>query len=298
MSTSKWTLADLAPQAGRTVIVTGANSGLGLATARALAGAGARVVLAVRDVAAGRSAAPPGSEVRPLDLGDLASVRDFAREWGARPVDVLINNAGVANVPRSRTADGFETHFGTNHLGHFALTCLLLPHIRDRVVTVASNAHKRARLDPADPNGERRPYRPGEAYGRSKLANLLFALELQRRLADPRGLPGVRTGLRSLAAHPGAVATGLNRHLGPVMSLVAAVAGTMMQSPEAGALPTLYAATGDLPGGSYVGPGGRGEQRGAPVLVEPSSTARDKDLARRLWSVSEEMTGTRCAPER
>jgi NAD(P)-dependent dehydrogenase (short-subunit alcohol dehydrogenase family) len=287
-STPPWTRADLPSQAGRTVIITGASSGIGLETTRALAAAGAHAVLAVRDEDAGRRAAADmegTTEVLPLDLADLASVRRFADAWD-RPLDILINNAGVANVPLGRTADGFETHFGTNHLGHFALTCLLLPHITDRVVTVSSNAHKGASLNLRDLNWERRPYRSGAAYGQSKLANLLFTLQLQRRLSES-GSP-----VRAFAAHPGAATTRLNRHLGPAMRLVSTVVGKlMMQGQEAGALPTLYAATQDLEGASYIGPDGLGEQRGNPTLVGRSETARDETLARRLWDVSEELTG-------
>ncbi|MFJ4922893.1 oxidoreductase [Streptomyces sp. NPDC088725] len=285
-----WTLADLPPQGGRTVLVTGAGSGIGRETARAFAVAGARVVLAVRSADSARHAADGmtgSTEVLPLDLADLSSVRRFADAWD-RPLDILINNAGVAHMPLRRTVDGFELHLGTNHLGHFALTNLLLPRITDRVVTVASNAHKGATLDLDDPNWERRPYRAPAAYGQSKLANLLFTLELQRRLTDA-GSP-----VRALAAHPGAANTGINRHLGPAMSLVASTIGRLvMRGGAAGALPTLFAATQDLPGASYVGPGGRGGQRGHPVLVRRSAAAEDPDLARELWTLSESLTSTR-----
>ncbi|MGW2055876.1 oxidoreductase [Streptomyces sp. NPDC001840] len=299
-TTAPWTLADLPPQTGRTVIITGAGSGIGLETARALMSAGAHVVMAVRNVertrettAAMTSAtttaggAPAGSaEILPLDLADLASVRRFAASWD-RPVDILINNAGVANVPYGRTADGFETHFGTNHLGHFVLTSLLLPRITGRVVTLASNAHKNATLDLDDPNWRRRPYRASAAYGQSKLANLLFTLELQRRLTE------ARSPLLALAAHPGAAATGLNRHLGPLMSLVAGTVGRLvMQSGSAGALPTLFAATQDLEGAAYIGPDGRGELRGRPTRATRTPTAQDPSLARQLWTLSEDLTST------
>ncbi|MFD4553919.1 oxidoreductase [Streptomyces sp. NPDC058469] len=289
LGTAPWTVEDLPPQAGRTVIITGAGSGLGLETTRALAVAGAHVVMAVRDVPRARQAAahlPGATEVRHLDLADLASVRAFAASVD-HPVDTLINNAGVANVPLGRTRDGFETHFGTNHLGHFALTNLLLPQITDRVVTIASNAHKSASLDLSDPNWERRPYRSAAAYGQSKLANLLFTLELQRRLTQ------AGSTVRAHAAHPGAATTGLNRHLGPVMKLVAATVGRLiMQSETDGALPILFAATQDLDGASYVGPDGRGEQRGRPTLVPRSATAQDPSLAAELWDLSERLTGT------
>ncbi|MFE2599752.1 oxidoreductase [Streptomyces sp. NPDC059396] len=289
-TTAPWTLADLPPQTGRTVIITGAGSGIGLETARALMSAGAHVVMAVRNVERTRETAAAmmtgSAEILPLDLADLASVRRFAASWD-RPVDVLINNAGVANVPYGRTADGFETHFGTNHLGHFALTSLLLPRITDRVVTLASNAHKNATLDLDDPNWRRRPYRASAAYGQSKLANLLFTLELQRRLTE------ARSPLLALSAHPGAAATGLNRHLGPFMSLVAGTVGRLvMQSGSAGALPTLFAATQDLEGAAYIGPDGRGELRGHPTRATRTPTAQDPSLARQLWTLSEDLTST------
>ncbi|MFC4035656.1 oxidoreductase [Streptomyces polygonati] len=276
-------------QSGRTVVVTGANSGIGLVTARAFARAGAHVVLAVRDVERGRRAArsvPGDAEVRQLDLADLASVRRFADGWD-RSIDVLVNNAGVANVPLRRTRDGFELQMGTNHLGHFALTNALLPHVTDRVVTVASNAHRAAVLDLDDLDFTGRPYRSGAAYAESKLANLLFTLELQRRLTAS-GSP-----VRALAAHPGAAATDLNRHLGPVMTAVASTVGRFVQqSDTAGAEPTLWAATAQLPGGGYAGPAGFREQRGHPTLVGRSPAASDPDLARALWAVSEELTGS------
>ncbi|MFJ5260122.1 oxidoreductase [Streptomyces sp. NPDC088387] len=287
--TAPFTAEDLPPQTGRTVIITGAGGGLGLETTRALGLAGAHVIMAVRDVPRARRTAgqlPFGADVRPLDLADLASVRAFAASVD-HPVDILINNAGVANVPLGRTADGFETHFGTNHLGHFALTNLLLPRITDRVVTVASNAHRGAPPDLSDPDWEHRPYRSSAAYARSKLANLLFTLELQRRLTASGST------VLALAAHPGAATTGLNRHLGPAMKLVAAVVGRfVMQSGADGALPTLFAATRPLAGGSYVGPDGRGGRRGRPAPVSRSDAAQDPALAAELWTLSERLTAT------
>lgn len=276
-------------QAGRTVIVTGANSGLGRETTKALAARGARVVMAVRDQERGAEAAatiPGATEVRGLDLADLSSVRDFAEQW-SEPVDVLINNAGVMNVPQGRTQDGFETQFGTNHLGHFALTLLLLPQITDRVVTVSSGLHRRGKIQLDDLNWHTRPYRGWPAYGQSKLANLLFSLELQRRLTEA-GSP-----VRALAAHPGYAATNLQSHSGQVWAdRFSKVANLVFaQSGEMGALPTLFAATEDLPGGSYAGPGGFGEMRGYPTLVGRSADASDAELARRLWEESERLTG-------
>ncbi|MDX3388064.1 oxidoreductase [Streptomyces niveiscabiei] len=286
---SKWNVDRMPDLSGRTVVVTGANSGIGLTASRALAGAGAHVVLAVRDVEKGRAAAAElngSTEVRRLDLADLGSVRDFARDWDARPLHVLVNNAGVMMVPEGRTADGFETQFGTNHLGHFALTNLLLPYVEDRVVTLSSGAHRAGRIAFDDVNLTS-GYTPVRAYAQSKLANLLFTLELQRRLT------AANSPVRALAAHPGWSATNLQSHHGnPVMRGVMAVGNRLFaQSDRAGALPTLYAATQDLPGASYVGPDGLGELRGAPTLVGRTGAASDAQAARRLWTLSEELTG-------
>jgi NAD(P)-dependent dehydrogenase (short-subunit alcohol dehydrogenase family) len=287
--TSRWTAADLPAQDGRTVVVTGANSGLGLATARQLARAGARVVLAVRDVARGEQAAAAiegATEVRRLDLASLESVRTFAAEWTG-DLDVLVNNAGIMMVPAGRTADGFELQFGTNHLGHFALTNLLLPHVTDRVVTVSSGMHRQGHIDLDDLNWERRPYNATKAYAQSKLANLLFAMELQRRLADA----GSR--VRALSAHPGYAATNLQGRSGSRVMDGAMKVGNLLvaQSDSQGALPTLAAATRDLPGGSYLGPDGFQEMRGYPTLVGRTPEASDPDLAKRLWAASAVLTG-------
>ncbi|MER5942060.1 oxidoreductase [Streptomyces sp. NPDC001928] len=291
-TTSKaWDASRIPDLSGRTALVTGANSGIGLTAAAALARAGAHVVLAVRDPQRGRAAAATvtgSTEVRRLDLADLSSVREFAVAWQGRPVDLLINNAGVMMLPEQRTADGFEMQFGTNHLGHFALTNLLLPYVTDRVVTLASGAHRlfdaRIRFEDLDFTSG---YNPNRAYAQSKLANLLFTLELQRRLAQA-GSP-----VRALAAHPGYAATNLQSHAGnPVMRGFMKIGNRFFaQDDKAGALPTLYAATQDLPGASYVGPDGRGEMRGGPTLVGRSAAASDPDVARRLWTVSEELTG-------
>ncbi|MCX4878727.1 MULTISPECIES: oxidoreductase [unclassified Streptomyces] len=288
---SKWNITDIPDQTGRTAVVTGANSGLGIATVEALAGAGAHVVLAVRDPKRGEAAAARvnGSvEVRRLDLADLASVREFAAGWQG-DLDLLVNNAGVMNIPESATKDGFETQFGTNHLGHFALTNLLLRHVTDRVVTVSSGAHRmpgspRIHFDNLNLTGE---YAPIKAYSQSKLANLLFTLELQRRLA------GSGSSVRALAAHPGYAATSLQSHDGSALrrALMQVTNRFVAQDSKAGALPTLYAAVQDLPGASYVGPDGLGEMRGAPTLVGRSPAASDPAAARRLWTVSEELTG-------
>jgi NAD(P)-dependent dehydrogenase (short-subunit alcohol dehydrogenase family) len=274
---------------GRTVIVTGANSGIGRAAADALAAAGARVVLAVRTIEKGEQAAAKmngQTEVRPLDLASLDSIRAFAEGWDGGEIDVLINNAGVMVPPLSRTAEGFELQFGTNHLGHFALTNLLLEQIAGRVVTVSSTAHRMGRIDFDDLSWERRSYRAWSAYGQSKLANLLFTAELQRRLSEA-GSP-----VLAMAAHPGYASTNLQFHSGKklqdwVSHLGNAVLG---QSEEAGALPTLYAATAEVPGNSFAGPDGFMESRGRPKLVGRTAQAKDMDVARRLWEVSEELT--------
>jgi NAD(P)-dependent dehydrogenase (short-subunit alcohol dehydrogenase family) len=277
-------------QSGRTFVVTGANSGIGLSAARELAASGAHVVLAVRDTVKGEAAAAGlngDPEVRALDLADLASVRAFAQGLD-RNIDVLINNAGVMATPHRTTADGFEMQLGTNHLGHFALTGLLLARIQDRVLTISSGAHRMGRINFDDLQSER-SYRRWPAYGQSKLANLLFMYELQRRL-DAAGSP-----LRSVAAHPGWAATNLQFHTESFQDRIMGLVNRIFaQSGEQGAWPTLYAATTpDLPGGSYVGPDGFLEQRGNPKLVGSSAAARDDDTARRLWEVSEALTGVR-----
>jgi len=286
---STWTAQHLKRQDGRTVVVTGANSGIGLITARELARAGARVVLAVRDPAKGERAAqtmPGTTEVRRLDLADLASVRAFAGAWEG-PLDVLINDAGVMALPETRTADGFEMQIGTNHLGHFALTGLLLDRVTDRVVTVSSTAHKPGRIDLDDLNWERRGYQRWPAYAQSKLANLLFTLELQRRL-DEAG-----SDVRAVAAHPGYSATNLQTHTGNALQNAFMWVGNkvMAQSDAMGALPTLYAATEDVPPAGYVGPSGPGEMRGHPKLVGRTTRAQDTGTARALWELSERLTG-------
>ncbi|MEA2281090.1 MAG: hypothetical protein QOK21_1697 [Solirubrobacteraceae bacterium] len=291
MPSHKWTAQDLLDLSGRTFVVTGANSGLGLIDARELARAGARVVLAVRDTAKGEQAArtiPGLTEVRKLDLADLASIHAFAEAWEG-DLDVLINNAGIMAIPEQRTRDGFEMQLGTNHLGHFALTNLLLAKITDRVVTLSSGAHRIGKLDVDDLNWERRSYQRWGAYGQSKLSNLLFTLELQRRLA------AAGSDVRAIAAHPGYAATNLqSRTQNALQNTLMAIANRVIaQSDAMGALPTLYAATQDIPGGSYVGPDGLGEQRGHPTLVGRSGAASDGETARRLWERSEELTGVR-----
>ena len=283
-----WTAADMPDQSGRTIIVTGANSGLGEATARALAAAGGSVILACRNKAKGEAAAArmTGSvEVRELDLADLASVRAFAQ--GVSQVDVLVNNAGVMAVPQARTADHFEMQFGTNHLGHFALTGLLLPRIGDRVVALSSGAHRAGHIDLDDLNWQHRTYRRWGAYGQSKLADLMFAYELDRRLRAA-GSP-----VRAVAAHPGYAATELQARTESFMDAVMQLGNRLVaQSAQMGALPTLYAATmPDVSGGDYFGPDGLGELRGHPRRVGSSKASKDEAVARGLWEKSEALTG-------
>jgi NAD(P)-dependent dehydrogenase (short-subunit alcohol dehydrogenase family) len=286
-----WTEADVPAQRGRTAVITGANTGLGFETARVLAARGAQVVLACRDLGRAKEAAARiAGDVQPvrLDLASLASVREAAEEIG--PVDLLINNAGVMMTPFGRTADGFELQLGVNHLGHFALTGLLLEHMLgregSRVVTVSSNGHKSGRIDFGDLQSQRR-YRRMAAYYQSKLANLMFTYELQRRLAAARA----RT--QALAAHPGKARTELTRYLPGWMRLADLVLEQPLgQNAAMGALATLRAAADpNARGGEYYGPGGRGELRGYPRLVASSERARDIDAQQRLWRESERLTG-------
>ncbi|MGO2037973.1 MAG: oxidoreductase [Brevibacterium sp.] len=276
--------------AGQRIVITGANSGLGRVSARALAVHGAHVILAVRNVEKGAAAAATMSgsvEVRELDLADLGSVRSFAASLET-PVDVLINNAGIMTPPLGYTVDGFESQFGTNHLGHFALTNLLLPQIRARVVTVSSLAHRQGSIDFADLNWQRRRYRAMSAYAQSKLANLLFTTELERRLTLQD------SEVIATAAHPGLAATNLFRsgeRRRVRDSLGKALTRLFTQSEAAGAAPVLNAAIADVPGNSYLGPGSWLETRGAPAFAGRGAASLDEDVARRLWQVSEELTG-------
>ncbi len=281
-----WTAADLPSFAGRTSIVTGANSGLGLVTARELARAGARVILACRNVDKGEAAAAGMTgdvQVRRLDLQDLASVRDFADTVAV--VDVLINNAGIMAVPYALTRDGFESQIGTNHLGHFALTTLLLPKISDRVVTVSSLMHWTGAISLKDLNWKARPYSAWLAYGQSKLANLLFTSELQRRLTAA-GSP-----IKAHAAHPGYSATNLQGRTGnPAGTRFWTMANTLTgTSAEYGANPTLYAASTDLAPDSFIGP--KFGARGPVSTVGRSPLARNARTAQGLWRLSEQLTG-------
>ncbi|MBJ7341452.1 SDR family NAD(P)-dependent oxidoreductase [Mycolicibacterium sp.] len=296
---STWTTADIGDQTGRTAIVTGANTGLGYETAASLAAAGAHVVLAVRNLDKGKeavsriTAATPSADVtlQQLDLGSLESVRSAAADLRSTydRIDLLINNAGLMYPPKGNTADGFELQFGTNHLGHFALTGLLidrlLPVPGSRVVTVSSIGHRlNAAIHFDDLNWER-SYNRVAAYGQSKLANLLFTYELQRRLASHGTTIAV-------AAHPGGSDTDLMRHLPSAMKFAMPVLRPLFQPAAMGALPTLRAAVDPgVLGAEYYGPDGPGGVRGYPKLVPSSDQSHDVDLQQRLWSVSEELTG-------
>jgi NAD(P)-dependent dehydrogenase (short-subunit alcohol dehydrogenase family) len=297
-----WTENDIPDQSGRLAIVTGSNTGLGYDTARALAEHGATVILAVRDTAKGDAAAArirslhPGADVtvRKLDLGSLASVKESAAAMAAAHprIDLLINNAGVMYPPKSATADGFELQFGTNHLGHFALTGLLLPNLLpvdgSRVVVVASIAHNiRAKIDFDDLQWEHRTYNKVASYGQSKLANLMFTYDLQRRLA------AANAKTIAVAAHPGVAATELSRHVpGYTLPGVSWLFGKVLNTSEMGALPQLRAATDPVvKGGQYWGPDGFREMRGYPQVVTSSAQSHDEAIQQRLWQVSEELTG-------
>ncbi len=307
MSSNGWTADAMPDLSGKTVIVTGGNSGIGYEAALQLARKNAHVVLACRDrnkaeaaAAQIRTAHPSARvEVMELDLSSLASIRAFADAYHARGADlhVLCNNAGVMALPYRKTADGFEMQIGTNHLGHFALTGLLLDRLRKsegaRVVNVASGAHRMGAIRFDDLNWER-GYRKWGAYGQSKLANLLFTYELQRRL-DGAGARAI-----SVACHPGYAATNL-QFAGPrmegssVMEYLSGLGNRLLaQNAAMGALPTLYAATSpEVRGGDYIGPDGLGELRGHPKKVQSNARSRDTEAAKKLWEMSEELTGVR-----
>ena len=298
----RWTARAVGSQHGRAAVITGANTGIGLQTATTLAARGATVVLACRSPTRAREAvaritgAAPGADVSAvtLDLTSLTSVRRAAEEITSRHprLDLLINNAGVMMTPHGRTEDGFELQIGTNHLGHFALAGLLLDRLlvtpNSRIVTVSSFAHRRGHLDLDDLHFQQRPYRPIAAYGQSKLANLLFTYELQRRLA------ATNASTVAVAVEPGVVPTDLPRHASPVnriiLRLLTAVAG--QRSPAMGALSTLRAATDPaVRGGEYYVPDRLGGWRGYPTRAESGAPSHDTDLQRRLWAASERMTG-------
>lgn len=292
---SAWSEDDVPDMSGKIAIVTGANSGIGYETTRVLAQRGATVVMACRNLSKAEAAAAEMRGLRlageivvmPLDLADLASVRSFAQDFLARygRLDLLINNAGIMIPPLGRTAQGYESQFGTNHLGHFALTNLLLERLNDtpgaRVVTVSSIAHRFGEMDFADLNWQAKEYSAMGAYGQSKLANLLFTRELQRRLTE------AGSGTIAVAAHPGYTATNLQGDT-VTMNLMNRL---FAQPQPMGALPTLYAATAPgVKGGDYFGPSGLGEIAGNPERVEASERAHSQEDARRLWNVSEKLT--------
>jgi len=291
-----WTTDNIPDQSGKVAIVTGANSGIGFETALELAQKGATVVMACRSLPKAETATqqirqtnPPGTvEVMELDLGDLDSVRRFAAAFQEKydRLDLLINNAGIMMPPYGKTAQGFETQIGVNHLGHFALTGLLLDLLlqtpQSRVVTVSSGAHRFGRIDFDDLHWERKAYKPNPAYGQSKLANLLFTYQLQRKLA------AAGQDTIAVAAHPGWTQTNLQRHSG----LASFLNPFFAQPQPMGALPTLRAAVDpNLTGGEYYGPAGFMEMRGYPVLVQSNDASHNLVDARRLWEVSEQLTG-------
>jgi len=296
MKAQKWDINDIADQTGRVAIVTGSNSGIGFATARALAVKNATVIMAVRNEGKGEEAAAKirsesqnaDVHVMKLDLSDLTSIRTFTDEFKAKysRLDLLINNAGVMVPPYSKTAEGFELQMGTNHLGHFALTGLLIDLIKQapnsRVVNVSSLAHTMGKLDFDDLNWETRKYKKWQAYGASKIANLYFTYGLQKKLGN--GTSNVTVA----AAHPGWTATELQRH----SPLTSTLNFFFAQNTSMGALPTLYAATApDVKGGDFFGPSGFKEMKGYPKKVASNPLSHDAEIAKRLWAVSENLTG-------
>jgi NAD(P)-dependent dehydrogenase (short-subunit alcohol dehydrogenase family) len=285
---TRWTATDMPDMTGHTVMITGASSGIGLSAARELGRAGARVVLAVRNPVKGRQAArqvPGNTEVVELDVADLSSIRALADRW-SEPISVLINNAGVMQLPLTRSPDGFEMQAATNFLGPFALTNLLLPHVTGRVVTLSTQLHRLGHLNLDDVNWQQRRYNTTAAYNDSKLCVTMFALELDRRLK------GAGSPVRSVLAHPGIATTNLVAHVGGVQGMVNRLTGFMGNDADTGALSTLYAATQDVPGGSYVGPGGLGGIRGYPKVGRASAKAADPEAATRLWAAAVDLTGT------
>jgi NAD(P)-dependent dehydrogenase (short-subunit alcohol dehydrogenase family) len=298
MTKKKWDSNNIPDQKGRVAVVTGSSSGIGYETARILAEKNATVIIAIRNLNKGTAAAErirgqhPNAEVKvmELDLANMASIRNFATELKKNHgrLDLLINNAGVMMPPYSKTADGFELQFGTNHLGHFALTGLLMELITathdSRIINVSSGAHNYGSLDFNDLNWEKRTYKKAKAYGDSKIANLYFTYELQRKLHD--------AGSNTLAAasHPGWTATELQRHTG----LFRFLNHFFAQDIAMGALPTLYAAVGpDVKGGDYYGPAGWKEMRGYPKKVESNELSHDEEIAQKLWEISEELAGVK-----
>lgn len=281
---SKWTPAEMPTMTGKTVVVTGATSGIGLITAREFAAAGAHVVLAVRNVQKGHEVATVMAgdiEVRQLDVSDLTNVRAFADAWTGS-LDVLVNNAGVMDIPLSRSRDGLDVQTATNSFGPFLLTNLLLPHITDRVVWVTSQLHRMGHLNLEDLNWESRTYKPMDAYNDSKLQIVLFSLELQRRLST------AGSSVRSVLAHPGIATTTLAAHSS---SNSINRFSFLLNDPEHGALPTLFAATQNVDGNAYVGPDGFGSIKGNPKVRKPGKAGLDPEGAPTLWAAVSTMVG-------
>ncbi|TFG99542.1 MAG: SDR family NAD(P)-dependent oxidoreductase [Calditrichales bacterium] len=298
MQSNKWNAESISDQSGRVAIVTGSSSGIGYETARVLAMKNATVIIAVRNPQKGEKALQKIKDQNQnanvmtmvLDLADLNSIRSFVAEFALKfeRLDLLINNAGVMAPPYSKTVNGFELQFGTNHLGHFALTMQLMDLLRktsgSRIVTVSSNMHKSGNLNFDDLNWEKRKYKAWEAYGASKIANLYFTYELDHQLKSGKSGPLVT------ASHPGWTATELQRHT----SGVGFLNNFFAQDITMGALPTLYAAVGpDVQGGDYYGPSGFMEMKGYPKKTESDAKSKDKDIARKLWQESEKLTGVK-----
>lgn len=282
---SRWTAQDIGPQNGKTVLITGASSGLGLASAKVMNEKGARVIAAVRNLQKAREVLGHDIEIRELNLSELSSVKKFANELN-EDIDILINNAGVMAIPLARNSQGHEMQFATNHLGHFVLTGLILDRVKDRVISVSSIMHKMGEINFDDINSETK-YNKWTAYGQSKLANLLFTLQLDKYIKD------VNSNIKALAVHPGYSDTNLqaNSSRGKKSAAMALANKLFAQSAEQGALPTLFAATQNLPSNSYVGPDGLFESKGYPKLVGRSKKAKDYMVAEKLWKLSEELTG-------
>ncbi|MEM7334398.1 MAG: oxidoreductase [Chloroflexota bacterium] len=302
MSDQKWTLNDMPDLSGKTIVVTGANSGIGYDTAKAFVQKGAKTILACRSMDKAnatlaelkREMPNASAEVMRLDLASLASVRQFVADFRANhsQLDILVNNAGIMMVPYGKTEDGFERQLGTNHFGHFALTGLLFDDLQksedSRVVNVSSIAHGNGEMDFSNLMYEGGGYNAGKAYGRSKLANLLFTYEMQRRL-DASG-----SNMRSIACHPGITQSNLANHLFDpwYMRPIKPIFNLLLQGSEMGALPTIRAAVDPKAnGGSYYGPDGRGQRSGYPIVVKSNRASRDEADAKKLWKLSEELTG-------
>jgi len=290
--TDKWTFDSIPDLTGKTYIVTGAAGGIGVIASRELARAGANVIMAVRDVEKGRAISRSmgtvrgNIDVKQLDVSSLTSIHAFANAWSG-PITGLINNAGIMSVPLRITDDGIESQVATNYFGPFALTNALLPHITDRVVSIASQLHRMGRLHLTDLTGRNRRYSPWFAYCDSKLDIMLFSLELQRRLEQSG------SSVRSMIAHPGIAKTNLVAHVGGVSGWMNGLAQPLLNEAEDGALPTLFAVTEDIPGNSYVGPDRFGSISGHPAVRKPSPAARDSKNARALWAATTEVLGDR-----